>query len=51
MQLNDVDPVIWQQMLIPGAIRMGKYADILWAVMGWSNSHLHASQLATSYAG
>ncbi len=42
IQLNDVDPMIWRRMLVPGAIRMGKFADILLAVMGWSNSHLHA---------
>ena len=42
IQLNDVDPVIWRRMLVPGAIRMGKFADILLAVMGWSNSHLRA---------
>jgi hypothetical protein len=42
IQLNDVDPVIWRRILVPGAIRMAKFADILLAAMGWSNSHLHA---------
>jgi hypothetical protein len=42
VQLNDVDPVIWRRLLVPGAIRMAKLAEILLAAMGWSNSHLHA---------
>jgi hypothetical protein len=42
IQLNDVDPVIWRRLLVPGGIRMGKLSDILLAAMGWSNSHLHA---------
>jgi len=42
IQLNDVDPVIWRRLLVPGAVRMAKLADILLAAMGWSNSHLHA---------
>jgi hypothetical protein len=42
IQLNEVDPVIWRRLLVPGGIRMGKLGDILLAAMGWSNSHLHA---------
>jgi len=42
IQLNDVNPVIWRRILVPGAIRMAKFAGILLAAMGWSNSHLHA---------
>jgi len=42
IQLNDVDPVIWRRLLVPGSVRMAKLADILIAGMGWTNSHLHA---------
>jgi len=42
IQLNDVDPVIWRRLLVPGAVRMAKLADMLIAGMGWTNSHLHA---------
>ena len=42
IQLNDVDPVVWRRLLVPGAVRMAKLANILLAAMGWSNSHLHA---------
>jgi len=42
IQLMDVDPVIWRRILVPGSIRMSKFADVLLAAMGWSNSHLHA---------
>jgi Plasmid pRiA4b ORF-3-like protein len=34
--------VIWRRLLVPGAVRMAKLADILLVAMGWSNSHLHA---------
>lgn len=42
IQLEDVDPVIWRRLLVPGAVRMSKLADVLLAAMGWNNSHLHA---------
>jgi hypothetical protein len=42
IQLNDIDPVIWRRLLVPGTVRMAKLANILLAAMGWSNSHLHA---------
>lgn len=42
VQLRDVDPVVWRRLLVPGAVRMAKLADMLLAGMGWQNSHLHA---------
>ena len=35
IQLNDVDPVIWRRLLVPGAVRMAKLADMLIAGMGY----------------
>jgi hypothetical protein len=51
IQLNDVDPVIWRRLLVPGAVRMAKLADILLAAMGWSNSHLHAFRVGEKRYG
>ncbi len=51
IQLNDVDPVIWRRLLVPGAVRMAKLADILLSAMGWSNSHLHAFRVGEKRYG
>ena len=51
IQLNDVDPVIWRRLLVPGSVRMAKLADILLAAMGWSNSHLHVFRVGDKRYG
>jgi hypothetical protein len=42
LQLNDVDPVVWRRLIVPGSVRMAKLSEMLLAAMGWTNSHLHA---------
>jgi Plasmid pRiA4b ORF-3-like protein len=50
IQLNDVDPVVWRQLLVPGKVRLAKLGQMLLAAMGWNNSHLHAFRVGdTSY--
>ena len=51
IQLNDVDPVIWRRLLVPGSVRMAKLANILIAGMGWTNSHLHAFRVGEKRYG
>jgi hypothetical protein len=51
IQLNDVDPVIWRRLLVPGSVRMSKLADILIGAMGWTNSHLHAFRVGDARYG
>jgi hypothetical protein len=51
IQLNDVHPMIWRRLLVPGAVRMAKLADILLGAMGWSNSHLHAFRVGEKRYG
>ena len=51
IQLNDVDPVIWRRLLVPGSVRMAKLADMLIAGMGWTNSHLHAFRVGEKRYG
>jgi hypothetical protein len=41
IQLQDVYPVVWRRLLVPGSIRLSKLADLLCATMGWQNNHLH----------
>jgi hypothetical protein len=42
LQLNDVDPIVWRRLIVPGSVRMAKLSEMLLAAMGWTNSHLHA---------
>jgi len=41
VELDDVRPAVWRQLIVPGTIRLSKLADILLVAMGWNNSHLH----------
>jgi hypothetical protein len=39
--LQEVKPVVWRRILVPGTIRLPKFSEVLLAAMGWTNSHLH----------
>ncbi|MFZ0668223.1 MAG: plasmid pRiA4b ORF-3 family protein [Acidimicrobiales bacterium] len=41
IQLDDIDPVIWRRLLVPGEVSMAKLAGMLIAAMGWTKFHLH----------
>jgi Plasmid pRiA4b ORF-3-like protein len=51
IQLNDFEPVIWRRIVSPGAIHLDKFANVLSAAMGWSNSHLHAFNICDERYG
>jgi hypothetical protein len=51
IQLQEIDPVVWRRLLVPGAVRMGKLSDMILAVMGWTNSHLHAFRIGDERYG
>ncbi|HXW81731.1 MAG TPA: plasmid pRiA4b ORF-3 family protein, partial [Acidimicrobiales bacterium] len=42
IQLEDVKPVVWRRLLVPGNVRLSKLHDMFQAAMGWTNSHLHS---------
>ena len=42
IELDEVTPVVWRRLLVPGGVRLAKLHDIIQAAMGWTNSHLHA---------
>jgi Plasmid pRiA4b ORF-3-like protein len=42
VELEDIKPVIWRRLLVPGSIKLPKLHDLLQIVMGWSDSHLHS---------
>ena len=39
--LSDVTPAIWRRFLVDGAEDLAHLHDVLQAVMGWTDSHLH----------
>jgi hypothetical protein len=41
IELMDVRPAVWRQVLVPDDITMAELAEMLLAAMGWENSHLH----------
>jgi hypothetical protein len=51
IQLQDVRPIVWRRLLVPGAIRLSKCADILCAAMGWENYHLHQFRVGRALYG
>lgn len=39
--LEDVRPVVWRRLLVPGGVRLNRLHDMFQAAMGWTDSHLH----------
>ncbi|MEO6994805.1 MAG: plasmid pRiA4b ORF-3 family protein, partial [Lacunisphaera sp.] len=44
-------PRIWRVFSVPGNIRLDRLHDAMQAVMGWTNSHLHAFRIGTNEYG
>jgi hypothetical protein len=50
LELDEVEPPIWRELLIPGGAKLSKLHHMLQVVMGWNDSHLHAFRIgATSF--
>ncbi|MBN1371340.1 MAG: plasmid pRiA4b ORF-3 family protein [Anaerolineaceae bacterium] len=45
INLEHVRPAVWRRIQVPAIIRLGRLHDIVQAVMGWSNSHLHRFEI------
>jgi Plasmid pRiA4b ORF-3-like protein len=39
--LEEVRPVIWRRLLVPGSVRLNRLHEMLNTAMGWTDSHLH----------
>jgi hypothetical protein len=51
VQLLDIHPIIRRRLLVPGAAHLPKFADMLCAVMGWQNYHLHQFRVGNDLYG
>lgn len=43
--LEDVRPTVWRRIQVPAIIRLGRLHEVIQAVMGWTNSHLHRFEI------
>lgn len=43
--LNDFEPLIWRQVLVPSTIHMGQLHDVIQCAMGWTDSHFHEFEI------
>ena len=46
VQLEDIKPVIWRRLWVPGNLPLAKLDRVIQAAMGWQNMHLHAFDIA-----
>jgi hypothetical protein len=49
--LEEVRPVVWRRLLVPGSVRLVKLHTMIQASMGWTDSHLHAFRIGQSTFG
>jgi len=41
VMLDNIEPEIWRQFVVPSDITLDRLHDIIQIVMGWTDSHLH----------
>jgi len=41
ISLNNIRPLIWRRILVPGIMPLGRLHDVIQVVMGWQDYHLH----------
>jgi hypothetical protein len=51
VQLQNIRPIIWRRLLVPGSVHLPKFADMLCAAMGWQNYHLHQFRVGKTLYG
>ncbi|GAA4892203.1 hypothetical protein GCM10025789_06460 [Tessaracoccus lubricantis] len=45
IRLDDVEPEIWRQVVVPSDMTLKDFHEVMQAVMGWADSHLHAFRM------
>jgi hypothetical protein len=51
IRLEDVEPVVWRRVLVPGSVRLSRLHGMIQAAMGWTDSHLHAFRVGDQRFG
>jgi hypothetical protein len=51
IRLEEIAPLVWRRLLVPGAVRLATLHDMFQAAMGWTNSHLHSFTIADQRYG
>lgn len=51
IELASIKPAIWRRVVVPETITLGKLHQVIQAVMGWTNSHLHEFEIAGARFG
>jgi hypothetical protein len=49
--LDDVKPLVWRRILVPGSVRLDKLHRMLQAAMGWQDYHLHSFEIGHARFG
>lgn len=51
IELAGIKPLIWRRVIVPEAITLAKLHQVIQAVMGWTDSHLHEFEIAGEQYG
>lgn len=51
VSLEEVRPVIWRRLLVPGGVRLPRFHEMLQAALGWTDSHLHQFRIGGALWG
>jgi hypothetical protein len=51
IELLHVQPHVWRRVIVPETVTLAKLHQILQAVMGWTDSHLHEYVIARKHYG
>ena len=49
--LEEVRPVVWRRLLVPGGVRLNRLHEMFQAAMGWTDSHLHQFRVGDKLYG
>ena len=49
--LEEVRPVVWRRLLVPGGARLNRLHEMFQAAMGWTDSHLHQFRIGDALYG
>jgi hypothetical protein len=51
IELLDLEPTIWRQVLVPASIKLHKFHVVLLWTMGWAGGHLHEFVIGHDHYG